>query len=672
MGRERRGGGWGWAVAVVAVFVATAGALSVWFVAGRELQVALPEAPVLSPEPEATAPEPAPTAPPPADTTLAPADRASPPVTPPHTEENTGAARVTRPTRPTSRPTVPKAGGDPSADPRIARDGHVAYSTTSPPSSPPASPDPPSRFPALHLPSKVEPQAPFTLTFRLTELPEVDTVAASEVSARGSRAAVAVEDEVRGTDGGMTLRVDPDGGPWTLRAVLTLEDLALAGGEASRTLVVPVSGDSEALRWSLVAPAAPPDRLGRAEVALFSGSTYLGRVFRDVRIGGGGDGAPRAATSVALGGPAGGADVHITVKTRMEGGQPVVGMFANTARYARVAPERVDDGRAQRVAWLATELARLGTLGRGVGMDGPPPEEAAEVLRGLGRRLWSSYVPSQIREAVCEGLDASAPRLPVIQVYTDDPSFPWELVLVSCPGADGIEVERGPLAALARVARWQQDRDVDKVELPPEEFVVSSAAVIAPVYGGAATLPAQARDVDAVRRLGQSTAVLGTSVELRRTLADPPGLVHFAGHGVALPGPPPVYEIALQDRELDPIGWSGMTTPRSRGRTLVFFNACQVGAVESTTGVVEGWAPEVIRAGAGAYIAPLWSVPDADAGAFAEAFYAGLHAGGQDRAGTLVIDALADARAAWAGSGRVAALAYVYYGSPTARVVTRR
>lgn len=329
-----------------------------------------------------------------------------------------------------------------------------AHPPTPPPEVEPAA-IPVERFPALHVPPRPEVGRSFPVSFRLTMAAEVETIAASEVGARGRRGAVAVEDERLAPSGALGLDLPGAGGPWELRAVLGLEDLALTGADptAERRMVVPVDGDSDSVRWEVVAPALPSDRLARVEVSLFMGSRYLGRVFRDIRIGAGSAGEERRPRAFELHEAGGEFHVHLEVKTRIEDGEPVVSLRATTSRATYSAPDRVDSDRERRERWLAEQYLRLGTAGRALDAGPAAGEDAPALLRGMGHRLWDTYVPRAIQEALCEGFTLAKPERPVVEIYTDDPAFPWELVMVSCPRAGGSVEELGPLAVVARVAR---------------------------------------------------------------------------------------------------------------------------------------------------------------------------------------------------------------------------
>jgi CHAT domain-containing protein len=57
------------------------------------------------------------------------------------------------------------------------------------------------------------------------------------------------------------------------------------------------------------------------------------------------------------------------------------------------------------------------------------------------------------------------------------------------------------------------------------------------------------------------------------------------------------------------------------GAPFVFLNACQVGAGQQVLGDYSGMAAALLRAGACAVVAPLWSVPDDRASELALEFY---------------------------------------------------
>ena len=99
-----------------------------------------------------------------------------------------------------------------------------------------------------------------------------------------------------------------------------------------------------------------------------------------------------------------------------------------------------------------------------------------------------------------------------------------------------------------------------------------------------------------------------------------------------------------------------------RARPAFFFNVCHGGQQGWALTRLGGWANRLIRAGAGLFIAPLWSVTDANALAFAEKFYRQLSSG------ATVAEAVRAGRQAARAVGDPTWLAYSVYAHPNARV----
>jgi len=100
-------------------------------------------------------------------------------------------------------------------------------------------------------------------------------------------------------------------------------------------------------------------------------------------------------------------------------------------------------------------------------------------------------------------------------------------------------------------------------------------------------------------------------------------------------------------------------------RTLVFFNACDVGAAGAVFGEVGGWADAFLGLQFGGFIAPLWSVDDEDAGVVATELL--------ERIGKRhepIGAALREIRAAH-GATSPTFYSYLYYGDVTARFAAR-
>jgi len=243
--------------------------------------------------------------------------------------------------------------------------------------------------------------------------------------------------------------------------------------------------------------------------------------------------------------------------------------------------------------------------------------EHTRTLDGFGTRLWK-LAPATFR-AVYWALWDHYRRPLAIQFVTDEPHMPWELLR---PVRDDESEIHPPLALKHAVARWLKAYDgYMRNELPAGRIYT-----IAPNY----------RSVNRVLQRAQAESELlvrdfsahredGTRAALLRLLeTEPPpesiAVLHFAGHGKFTPEAAIQANIALEDGELTA---SEVERPEVRlgraCRTLVFFNACEVGSVGAVFGEVGGWADAFLSRQFGGFIAPLWSVDDEDAGVVAVA-----------------------------------------------------
>jgi CHAT domain-containing protein len=95
-------------------------------------------------------------------------------------------------------------------------------------------------------------------------------------------------------------------------------------------------------------------------------------------------------------------------------------------------------------------------------------------------------------------------------------------------------------------------------------------------------------------------------------------------------------------------------------RPLVVLNACQTGRLEQRLTSIGGFAEAFISAGAGAFVASLWSVGDEPAATFTNALYDGL------LGGLPMAQAVRHARAVARDARDGTWLAYTVYAHPSA------
>jgi CHAT domain len=231
-----------------------------------------------------------------------------------------------------------------------------------------------------------------------------------------------------------------------------------------------------------------------------------------------------------------------------------------------------------------------------------------ESIEGFGELLWDKSPPQfqAIYWALCDRLM----RTLAIQFVSDDPHLPWELMK---PYRDGEQHE--PIALRHAVGRWI----VRRAGHMPNRLPKGKLLAMAPHYGIGLELPlAEAAAQALVDKLG-AQRLPGTRKDLLALLETPPpdpvALLYFNGHGAFAADAAGISRLKLED--------AGELTALEVGRqkvrlgerdgTLVFLNACEVGATGSVLGNVGGWADAFLGRRFGALIAPLWAIDEEDA-----------------------------------------------------------
>lgn len=292
-------------------------------------------------------------------------------------------------------------------------------------------------------------------------------------------------------------------------------------------------------------------------------------------------------------------------------------------------------------------------------------------LKSIGGQLFDELVPDSIQKVLWDNRE----RITTVQVTSDDPFIPWELVHLKDPRGR-LPKEDLYLANLG-IVRW-----LDGVGQPPRglTFRPTKRFVIAPEYPAGSGW-----ELDTATEIENLEGQLG----VRRTeptweallkLIGSPGkfdLLHYAGHGGAPAGDINqaglVFEVT---KDVDTDTWvpssisatmveqyANLRPASGKGaRPLVFLNACQVGRAGYQLTSIGGFAKAFIAAGAGAFISSLWEVGDEPAIAFCERFYERLCQG------DTIAQATTAARASARDGGDPTWLAYVVYGQPDAKV----
>ncbi len=499
---------------------------------------------------------------------------------------------------------------------------------------------------------------------------------------------------------------------WTLTVNLTAPGMEFTRGGNTSEITVTRDGDSTLaifyLRPAATALAGEPSRETRILATLLHSGAFIARLSRPLAIVSSASQpiVPAVADSMRAGPP----QATSAAPMRLAAAPPVAAPAAptattnakpeirfdpdieapdltivenrvgNTLRVVffspHTAPVEADIADADALhAWIQSHYAQMATSARGFAPSenarAGTPQHAADYLAGFGNELYDRIAPQAFKTLFWKLMDSSTNHSPgnkrakwrfeYIQVLSDDPAIPWELMRP----ARADSAERVDFLGLHfSIARWPLG--TRGAARPPQSIALSQSAVIAPVYRGAQQLPSAGAELATLRQMQGFTQVAGDYASVRDLAQHPPqGIIHFAGHGAVIDqGGAPQFAILLQDSTMDPATWQSLQSTSAATHPLFFFNACDVGESRRFLNDVDGWAPVLLSSGASGYIGALWPVNDAVAEAVAASFYRRLssHMAQFD---ANVAETLALARAeVFAKTGDPTALAYVFYGDP--------
>ncbi|MBT8421361.1 MAG: CHAT domain-containing protein [Gammaproteobacteria bacterium] len=289
--------------------------------------------------------------------------------------------------------------------------------------------------------------------------------------------------------------------------------------------------------------------------------------------------------------------------------------------------------------------------------------ETIALMRGLGRDLYREFAPEVFKRAFWDLVDKLGTGFDSIQIVTNKPRLPWELMIPSRP--DGSD-EQDFIGLQYDVARWHRP-----LAHPTQSLPLTDVAVIAPRYQVEA-LPWQTSELQTLKGITGYRRVSGQYHAIEDFFSkSPPGIVHFAGHGSVKKyiGGTYGYAIRLEDGELDLDVWKGLIPKQAQTHPFFFFNACQVGLSHRDAHIVDGWAPAILKAGASGYIGALWSIADKGAAKFSIHFYRALGKELEKNSAVTVSSVLRETRKLFLKTGDPTYLSYIFYGDPNFQFV---
>lgn len=292
--------------------------------------------------------------------------------------------------------------------------------------------------------------------------------------------------------------------------------------------------------------------------------------------------------------------------------------------------------------------------------------EAERLIRQIGRKLWKSVLPSQLRALYLAEWQSWQDG--DFLIVSDDPNLPWELIWPYARDWDGPDE---PWCLTMRLARWlRRTENGEGVPGPTARLRWKRFSTLVP---DDTMLPFAQQERSILHQVIQNQGMDDCS-PAHFALADVLGLftgggydwLHAATHGSFRGGDPGRRStLSLSDREtlspddlLDP----EIEDHLWESRPGIVFNTCDSGRQGWGLTGAGGWASQFIGSGASVFLAAQWSVTDKQALKFATQFYKSLGDGES------VAQAVRTARRAARADGDPTWLAYSLYAHPSAVV----
>jgi hypothetical protein len=239
-------------------------------------------------------------------------------------------------------------------------------------------------------------------------------------------------------------------------------------------------------------------------------------------------------------------------------------------------------------------------------------EIARQKIESKGGSLFESLIPEKLGQL----LWSLQTKLSTLQIISDDPHIPWELMRLRV--REGRRTLEGPFLSEAfAITRWLRGAS-ESSALP-----VRRLAIVIPKSSGLPATGGEREDLLALQGIEREvTEIPAKYLEVKKALAEGGfDAWHFAGHGTTYSDDPSLWSLELDDHPLRPEDMASSAGHLGSIRPLIFFNGCHTGRGGWTLAGLGGWPQALLDAGAGAFVGALWALKDQKARAFARSFY---------------------------------------------------
>jgi hypothetical protein len=307
--------------------------------------------------------------------------------------------------------------------------------------------------------------------------------------------------------------------------------------------------------------------------------------------------------------------------------------------------------------------------------DGAQPHEAVQQfeddIRAIGSKMFSQLLPYQMQELLWENRD----RIKSVQVFSQEPFIPWELICLKDPKKGVVEEDNKFLGELG-LLRWLYDG------FPPSRLRIRRKRVryLIGDFEEPLKLPQAQAEAAMLEGIFEAQAISARLKDLKAVLKakNQFDLLHVCCHGEAAGEQASQAQVfvngQLLDDKIDGEALRATTVEETirlaedgdEERPIVVLNACESARPNREFNGMGGFAHAFVKARAGAFIGTHWSVGDTPAFTFVEALYKAF---AKKRSKPITLsEAVIEAREAARGEDDATWLAYVVYGHPHAQV----
>ncbi|HEY0602627.1 MAG TPA: CHAT domain-containing protein [Herpetosiphonaceae bacterium] len=315
----------------------------------------------------------------------------------------------------------------------------------------------------------------------------------------------------------------------------------------------------------------------------------------------------------------------------------------------------------QHLDLLFNDLSQLARQS-GAGSSAQDQSEVSTKIAAFGQVLYRDLIPEELKRAYRRIRQHQAGPLSLL-IISDEPWIPWELVRPferDTPAEPGFD---DPFfCEQFALTRWLAGGSL------PRQLEVQTIALVAP-SSGLSYVQRERAYIDGLAQRAPQARVLppiGAAFAVRAGLRDSIAqLWHIATHGNFAGATPDRSAVQLDGGDLRAEEIVGPVEQGiARSQPLLMLNACHTGRQDFALTGLGGWAQQLVRAGASAFIGTQWEAHDALAAAFAVALYEALWSGqtlGQAaHSARQAIKSQNPTNPTW--------LAYAVYGHPELRV----